>query len=119
MKTRIKEIRKKNGDTLKELAAKINYDYSNLSKIERGVYAPSISLLRKIAGVYEVDLVSLLDVNEEYTLDEESLMYDLDLSSEELLKKYSLILDGQKVTAEEIHFIIHTLRILRDTVKKK
>ena len=116
---RIKEIRKKNGDTLKELAAKINYDYSNLSKIERGVYSPSISLLRKIAAVYGVDLVNLLDVTEEYTMDEDSLMYDLDLSSEELLKKYTLILDGQKVTEEEINFIINTLRILRDTVQKK
>ena len=116
---RIKEIRKKNGDTLKELAAKINYDYSNLSKIERGIYSPSISLLKKIAGVYGVDFVHLLDETEKLTTAEERLMYDLDLSSEELLKKYTLLLDGQKLTEEEIDFIINTLRILRDAVQKK
>ncbi|WP_410255766.1 helix-turn-helix domain-containing protein [Bacillus cereus] len=48
MNSKIKELRKKNGDTLKSLAEKINYDYSNLSKIERGIYTPSLTLLKKL-----------------------------------------------------------------------
>ncbi|MBY6037577.1 helix-turn-helix transcriptional regulator [Fictibacillus nanhaiensis] len=119
MNVKIKELRKKNGDTLKSLAKKINYDYSNLSKIERGVYSPSLSLLVKIAEVYSVNLMTLLDVNEPFTLEEESLMKELDFSSDELLEEYDLCLDGKKVTKHEFDFIIQTLRMLRDTIQNK
>lgn len=52
MRTRIKEVRNQFGDTLQSLSQKIDYDYSNLSKIERGIYKPSLELLDKIATVY-------------------------------------------------------------------
>ena len=45
---KIKELRKKNKDTLKQLAEKVDYDYSNLSKVERGKYTASVELLKKI-----------------------------------------------------------------------
>ncbi|KXY83670.1 helix-turn-helix transcriptional regulator [Bacillus sp. FSL W7-1294] len=40
MRFKIKETRKKFGDTLQSLAKKVEYDYSNLSKIERGSINP-------------------------------------------------------------------------------
>lgn len=60
MRFRIKETRIKFGDTLQSLAEKINYNYSNLSKIERGVYTPTVDLLQKIATVYNVEICDLI-----------------------------------------------------------
>ncbi|MEM5611358.1 helix-turn-helix transcriptional regulator [Bacillus thuringiensis] len=60
MQVRIKEIRKNFGDTLQSLAHKIDYDYSNLSKVERGIYTPSLELLYKIADVYNIEITDLL-----------------------------------------------------------
>lgn len=52
---KIKTLRKENKDTLKGLAEKINYDWSNLSKIERGKYGITAELLNEILVVYGVD----------------------------------------------------------------
>ncbi|MCG7346403.1 helix-turn-helix domain-containing protein [Sporosarcina sp. ACRSL] len=52
---RIKQLRKGNKDTLKGLAEKINYDWSNLSKIERGKYGITAELLNDILEIYGVD----------------------------------------------------------------
>jgi transcriptional regulator with XRE-family HTH domain len=118
VKLKIKEIRKLNGDTLKELASKINYDYSNLSKIERGVYSPSLSLLTKIANVYSVKVRDLFESQTDYyTQEEESLIKDIDISLNEISKMYRIEIDGEKITEEELKFIVSTIRILRDTIQ--
>ncbi|WP_078412195.1 helix-turn-helix domain-containing protein [Priestia abyssalis] len=109
---KIKEIRKKNGDTLKELAKKINYDYSNLSKIERGLYEPSLSLLQKIADVYNVNVSHFFNGNN-HTPEEISFVKNLDLSSKELNKKYDLLLDGKKISEPELELVIEIIRKLR------
>ncbi|MFX3625057.1 MAG: helix-turn-helix domain-containing protein [Ectobacillus sp.] len=120
MKNRIKEIRKKNGDTLKSLAEKINYDYSNLSKIERGIYTPSLNLLKKIADVYGVEITHFLETeNDSYTPQEKCFMQDLNLESEEILKRYNLILDGKKITKEEMEFMLDIVRKLRNIIQKQ
>ncbi|MBY6037583.1 helix-turn-helix domain-containing protein [Fictibacillus nanhaiensis] len=112
---KIRELRKKKGDTIKELADKIQYDYSNLSKIERGLLTPSIKLLSKIANIYEVKLTYLLD-NEGFSSEEQSFMEDLELSSEDLLNKYNFLLDGKQVSQKEAEFIIMMIRKLRETL---
>lgn len=53
---KIREARVKKGLTLEELGEKINFNYSNLSKIERGVRSPTLELLEKLAEFYEVPL---------------------------------------------------------------
>lgn len=53
---KIRELRKKNGDSLEELGKKINFNYSNLSKIERGERSPSVELLEQIAKLYDVSV---------------------------------------------------------------
>ncbi|WP_338779932.1 helix-turn-helix transcriptional regulator [Metabacillus sp. FJAT-52054] len=107
MENRIKEVRKCNGDTLQSLAKKVNYDYSNLSKIERGLYVPTISLLKKIAEVYEVDISDLL-------VTEKRSKEVIDLQSKNLLVKYELELDGRKVSPDEISVITSIIRKLRN-----
>ncbi|WP_047155088.1 helix-turn-helix domain-containing protein [Aneurinibacillus tyrosinisolvens] len=115
---RIKNLRKKNGDTLKQLATKIDYDYSNLSKVERGIYRPSLELLQKISAVYNVDIKTLLQEEYEYSSIEHDFLEDLEITSEDLKIKYSIMLDGERLTKEELGFIINMIRNLRTTVKK-
>lgn len=120
MRNRIKEVRKKHGDTLKNLAQKINYDYSNLSKIERGVYHPSISILKQISELYEVDLPYLLGYEQEESKKhvEEQFIYDLGRYAEEQLDTYTFTLDGQALTKEEIFLMIDVIRTLRRSVSR-
>jgi transcriptional regulator with XRE-family HTH domain len=115
MKFKIKVLRKKHNDTLKALANKINYDYSNLSKIERGIYQPSLELLRKIAEVYNVDMNYFFEGENSYASEKIFLIGELDISQEELFQKYNLVLDGKKLSMTELEFIIDVIRKLRTT----
>ena len=100
MSYKIKELRKKRGDTLKSLAQKLNYDFSNLSKIERGIHRPSLPLLEKIASVYNVGLDYFLDLHQ-YSREEREFMAQFDLGSENFLG-YQFYLDGQKLSEHEL-----------------
>lgn len=52
---KIRILRTENKDTLQGLSEKVDYDKSNLSKIERGKYDVPVDLLQKIIDVYKVD----------------------------------------------------------------
>ncbi|USK68336.1 helix-turn-helix domain-containing protein [Peribacillus asahii] len=57
----IKEIRKRRGYTLSDLAEKANISKSYLSNIERDLNKnPSLQIMNKIASVLNVDISSLL-----------------------------------------------------------
>jgi transcriptional regulator with XRE-family HTH domain len=113
---RVKTIRKKHKDTLKSLANKIDYDWSNLSKIERGVYTASTEILEKIAKVYDIDISYFFYGDEElanFKQTEKELIFDRDLSLENLKKEYNLNIDGKPATDEEIEEMIKYIRHYR------
>ncbi|PEP84726.1 helix-turn-helix domain-containing protein [Bacillus toyonensis] len=113
MRFKIKEARKQAGDTLQILAKKIDYDYSNLSKIERGLYTPSVHLLHKIADVYNMEIRDLIvhsNVASKKVLDIEDM---------ELLQYYTFTLNEEEILKEELVFLIQTLKIMRQTVKNE
>ncbi|MDA2639265.1 helix-turn-helix transcriptional regulator [Bacillus cereus] len=111
MDIKIKEVRKSFGDTLQSLAEKINYDYSNLSKVERGIYTPSLELLDKIAQVYEINIADLLDPK-----NSKIAKVNLDLHKSE--SQYELKLDGIQISEDELDFLIQSVRIFRHKLKK-
>ncbi|EEM44442.1 transcriptional regulator [Bacillus thuringiensis serovar pakistani str. T13001] len=112
MQVRIKEIRKNFGDTLQSLAHKIDYDYSNLSKVERGIYTPSLELLYKIADVYNIEITDLLC--QSHLHDKKNVSLEQQNTSE----KYLLSLDGKQISEDELEFLIQSVRIFRDKLKK-
>lgn len=57
---KIKEIRKEQKITLKELGQKTGYSASFLSQIERGLNRPSLESLRKIADALDITVATLL-----------------------------------------------------------
>ena len=62
----IAELRKKNGMTQQDLAAKLNYTDKAISKWERGESIPDVLVLKQIADMYGVTVDYLLnDVHEE------------------------------------------------------
>ncbi|AOM14216.1 helix-turn-helix domain-containing protein [Bacillus thuringiensis] len=111
MRFKIKETRKKFGDTLQSLAEKINYDYSNLSKVERGVYTPTVELLQKIATVYSVEICDLI------VRSNVARKKNLDIEDTELLEYYTFTLNEEEISKEELVFLIQTLKIMRQTIK--
>ncbi|PEP84863.1 helix-turn-helix transcriptional regulator [Bacillus toyonensis] len=111
MRFRIKETRKRFGDTLQSLAKKINYDYSNLSKVERGVYIPTVDLLHKIATVYNMEICDLIVPS---NLASKKM---LDIGDTELLQYYTFTINAEEITKEELQFLIQTLKLMRQTIK--
>ncbi|MEH7151414.1 transcriptional regulator [Bacillus thuringiensis] len=111
MRFKIKETRKKFGDTLQSLAEKINYDYSNLSKVERGVYTPTVDLLQKIATVYNVEICDLI------VHSNVAIKKNLNIEDTELLEYYKFTLNEEEISKEELVFLIQTLKIMRQTIK--
>ena len=57
----IKEIRKTNNLTQKQLADKYNVTYQAVSKWENGVNMPDISLIRQISKDFNISLDELFD----------------------------------------------------------
>lgn len=62
----IRSLRNKNDLTLTQLAAKLDMDSANLSKVENGKREFDIKRLRKLADAFDVDLDQL---TEEYLSD--------------------------------------------------
>ena len=57
----IKELRKKNNLTQSEFGKKYNVTYQAVSKWERGINIPDISLLREISKDFKVNIEDILD----------------------------------------------------------
>ena len=57
----IKEIRKKNNLTQKELADKLGVTYQAVSKWETGLNIPDIGIIRQISKMYNIDINEILD----------------------------------------------------------
>ena len=61
----IRNIRKADGLSLKELGSKVNLTATYLSKLERGMANPSINTLQKIAKALNTDVRLFLEANDE------------------------------------------------------
>lgn len=107
---KIRELRKQHKDSLKDLALKVDYDWSNLSKVERGVYGASVGLLKKITEVYNINPSYFF--GEGITPEEGNLLIEEDLGPG-LKEKYRFVVDGVEATDEEIKEAVRLIRLLR------
>ncbi|HFK1408739.1 MULTISPECIES: helix-turn-helix transcriptional regulator [Bacillus] len=108
---KIKETRRNFVDILQSFDPKINYDYSNLSKVERGVYTPSLELLNKISQVYNLEISDLIvpinSVNKK-------VIDILDINGSQLHK---VMLKDEGISKEESEFPVQNFMIMRKTIK--
>lgn len=57
----IRKYRKEKGMTIEQLANELEVDYSQISRMERGIVNPNISIVFDIAKVLEVEAYQLLE----------------------------------------------------------
>ena len=67
MKTRIKELREKNGLTQEVLAHKVNVTRQTILFLEKGKYNPSLRLAYKIARVFGLTIEDVFSFEDETT----------------------------------------------------
>ncbi len=77
---RIKELRQKIGYTQEELSCLVGVDSKSISRIETGVFLPSLELISRMASVFNVKL------NEMFIIEHHQPEIDLQKESIEILK---------------------------------
>ncbi|QOR65495.1 helix-turn-helix transcriptional regulator [Cytobacillus suaedae] len=98
---RIKELRIERGMTLKELGEAVQFNYSNLSKIERGSRKPAIDFLEDLSNYFDIDISYFFSYQKTFLNKEGSELFDqteLRLLSEEL-KKHNITVTELKELA--------------------
>jgi transcriptional regulator with XRE-family HTH domain len=107
---RIKALREKRDWSQTLLAKKIGISKSVMSRIESGTRPLEDSLLVMIADV--------LEVTTDYLLGRESkkpTISDLELSDDELISKYNVVLDGKPIEESILREILSYVRVRRST----
>lgn len=87
----IKKLRKEKGITQKELGEKLNITDKAISKWERGLSFPDITMLNILAEFFEIDVSELLN-------GEKGAKKDIDIDKEisEAIEKYKNIEEKEK-----------------------
>ncbi len=98
---RIKELRKEKGMTLKDLGDAINFNYSNLSKIERGDRKPTLELLESLADFFNKDISYFFGNKEEVPEELQKLGVEWLAFSKEMKEK-DISIDELRALAETI-----------------
>jgi transcriptional regulator with XRE-family HTH domain len=119
---RIREIRKSMNISGVEVAKKLGISTQYLYDIEKNKRGLSSEIISKLCDIFKVTsdyLIGNIDVNlyEEIknlsSEKEERLHSILQLTEKEILEKYEVILDGKKLTADEIRKAFTFLRVNR------
>jgi len=118
---RIALLREKRGMTQEELSGKLGISRAALSHYETNRREPDIDTLNKIANFFGVSLDYLLgrtnDPSSVLDLEVREFIDSLELSDEAILKKFSLTIDGRKLSVEEAKRFIAFVRAEREMNK--
>jgi transcriptional regulator with XRE-family HTH domain len=102
---KIKKLRKEKGLTLKELGEVIDFNYSNLSKIERNERKPTIELLEKLAEFFEVEISYFFGEKQEIPEEFKDLGIEWISFSKEMSEK--------EISLEELRTLAETIAKLK------
>lgn len=114
---RIAYLRERRGLTQEELSQALGISRAALSHYEKNRREPDSETLTKLADLFKVSLDYLVGRTDNPTIvmDREvgEFIDHLELSDEEILEKYTLTIDGRKLTAEEARRFIAFIRAER------
>ncbi|WP_082593479.1 helix-turn-helix domain-containing protein [Paenibacillus sp. Soil766] len=114
---RIALLREKRGLTQEDLSVKIGISRASLSHYETNRREPDYETINKIANFFNVSIDYLLGrTNHQQTVLEEDVrdfVENLDLTDEGILQKFSLTVDGKRLSAEEARRFIAFVRAER------
>ncbi|TMV47491.1 helix-turn-helix transcriptional regulator [Paenibacillus mesophilus] len=114
---RIAQLREKRSLTQEELSSKLGISRAALSHYETNRREPDYETLRNIANFFDITLDYLLGrTNDPQTVldqDIREFVDSLELSDDTIMDKFSLTIDGRKLTAEEAKRFIAFVRAER------
>jgi transcriptional regulator with XRE-family HTH domain len=114
---RIALLREKHGMTQEDLASALGISRASLSHYETNRREPDHETITKIADYFRVTTDYLLgrtdDAGKQLDPDVKDFVDSLELSDENILQKFALTVDGQKLTAEEAKRFIAFVRAER------
>ena len=101
---KIKSLRKSKGVSQESLATMLKINRNFLSRIETGKSEPTSSILKQIAEIFNVDLNSLLEIEDEENKNTDKIKY---------------IVDNCKYLHEkDLDFIVRIMSIMREEYVK-
>ena len=101
---KIKQLRKAKGISQEELATMLKINRNFLSRIETGKSDPNAGILKSIAQIFNVDLNSLLDINN---------------SEEQGIDKIKYITENCKYLQDkDLEFIVRIMSVMREEYVK-
>lgn len=103
----IKELRKEKGLTQKELGDKINITDKAISKWERGLSFPDISMLNSLADFFEIDVSELLNGERGITKE-----IDVEALTQEAIEKYKNLEEKRKVKIRKIKNVVGLISLV-------
>lgn len=125
----IRTLREKADISLNQLAEESGVSNAQISRIENGKRGvPKVDTLKRLAKPLKVSYEELLDKagyfkknnkNSNPGDSESEFMQKLELSDDELLDSFSLVLDGKELTPEEAQIAIAFLRTTRQMRNQK
>ncbi|WP_078428924.1 helix-turn-helix domain-containing protein [Alkalihalobacterium alkalinitrilicum] len=107
---RIKDLRLSHGMTLKELGDAIEFNYSNLSKIERGNRKPAIEVLESLSNYFKIDIAYFFNGQSKTSTKENVVDIQLIHLTEEMKRK--------NISLEELRDMIQKLDHMKNQSKK-
>jgi transcriptional regulator with XRE-family HTH domain len=114
---RLSELRDRRGYTQEELANLLGISRAALSHYEKNRREPDFETLTKVADLFHVSIDYLIGRTDhpEKVLDPEvrDFVDNLELSDADILQKFSLTIDGRKLSAEEAKRFIAFIRAER------
>ncbi|WP_026572472.1 helix-turn-helix domain-containing protein [Bacillus sp. UNC438CL73TsuS30] len=110
---KINKLRTEKKLSMRELGEKIGVSHAHISKLEKGINAPSVDLLEKIAQCFDIDVSYFFSKDDLFDENENKLIYERNLSLESLKDKYNLEVDGKPATDEEIKEMIKHVKLYR------
>jgi len=101
---KIKQLRKNKSISQEDLASMLKINRNYLSRIETGKSEPTSSILKNVAEIFNIDLNSLLDIEDEESKNTEKTKY---------------IIDNCKYLQEkDLDFIVRVMSIMREEYVK-
>lgn len=112
---RIKRLRIKQGLTQDNIAEMINKKRTNVSGYESDNVLPPSDVLSKLADILHTSTDYLLGKTEnpEPLSTEVGFLRKINLSDEELIEEYNIMLDGESLSVEEVRAVLAFLRTTR------
>ncbi|KKO51000.1 helix-turn-helix domain-containing protein [Paenibacillus sp. DMB20] len=114
---RIAELREQRGWTQEELATSVGITRAALSHYEKNRRKPDFETLTRLADRFNVSIDYLIGrtKHEKMNMDSDAREFadSLELSDEDLLERFNLMIDGRKLTEDEAKRFIAFVRMER------